>query len=677
MIARRCQRRISLAQVTLLAALGLTLPAPAELEVSLASYESTETDLTVSAQHPSDPGLTVTIVPGDENGAPAATDGQQLLQIEFVGEDGKIEFTHQWSATTYSLDGATELRADLFVQTATALPGLVGIWDAAWHPPDAWQSATGSPAVGAWRTISFDVSQRTQSGLNQIWAFVLEDLPGADGVAYLDNLRLVYPGSMEAPTELAANAFASHTELVWRDLSAVDPDGYFIYRAMSAGGPFVQLNDTPLPTTAYTDLVGAGAPMYYYRVTAVVDGEESAPSNTVAALYNGLTDAELLTLVQQSAFGYFWDYAHPVSGAIREGYTHWDEIVASGGTGMGLMAIVVGAERGFVSRADAAERTLQILTFLEDSAERYHGAWSHWIHGTTGATIPFGTYDDGGDLVETSYVVQGVLTARRYFTADDPVENEIRERATRLWEEVEWDWYRRFPTGQALYWHWSPTYGWQMDMPILGYMEAMITYLLAIASPTHSMPASAYYSGWASQPYYENGNTYYGYLQWVGPPYGGPLFFTHYSHLGFDPRYKSDAYCDYFANSRNISLIHQAHSIVNPNDYAGYNEWLWGLTASSAPPEWGYLAHSPTNDTGTVAPTAALSALPFTPAESLATIRYLYDSYGDVLWGPYGFYDALPVLAAVHVEPGDQADVAEHRLGVRGGCRRRRQCHRR
>jgi hypothetical protein len=355
-----------------------------------------------------------------------------------------------------------------------------------------------------------------------------------------------------------------------------------------------------------------------------------------------MTDEQLLTSVQEAVFRYFWDYGHPVSGLTREGYKlgHSTDTCTSGGTGMGLMAICIGVERGFVTRAEAAKRILKILMFLEEKANRYHGAWSHWINGATGQTKPFSKYDDGGDLVETAYVVQGLLTVRQYFdNPNDPVESEIRTRATRLWEQVEWDWYLRYPRGQVLYWHWSPNHNWRMNHKIRGYNECMIAYLLAIASPTHPIPASCYYKGWAGAAGYANSHTYYGYRQWVGQEKGGPLFFTHYSHLGFDPRNKSDKFCNYFDNSRNISLINRAYCIENPRGHAGYSNLVWGLTASFNPR--GYSAHSPTNDNGTITPSAALSAMPYVPEESMATLKEFYHTYGTDLWGAFGFVDAF------------------------------------
>jgi len=348
-----------------------------------------------------------------------------------------------------------------------------------------------------------------------------------------------------------------------------------------------------------------------------------------------LTDDQLLTEVQETTFSYFWDFAHPVSGLSREGLTHWSEICTSGGTGMGMMTIVVGVERGFVTRTAAAARLLTMLSFLEDDVTRYHGAWPHWFNGSTGATIPFSTNDNGADLVETSYLIEGMLTVRQYFDGADATETEIRTRINRMWEDVEWDWFLNGT--DTLYWHWSPDKGWIMNMPIRGFNETMIAYILAIASPTHSIPASCYYDGWASGGY-ANGKEFYGNRLWVGSNYGGPLFFTHYSFLGFDPRNKRDNYCDYFQLSRNIALTHQAYSIDNPLGFVGYGANCWGLTASTNP--WGYSAQSPTNDNGTITPTAAISSIPFTPTESMLALRHFYEDLPS-LWWTYGFRDAF------------------------------------
>jgi hypothetical protein len=282
-----------------------------------------------------------------------------------------------------------------------------------------------------------------------------------------------------------------------------------------------------------------------------------------------------------------------------------------------------------------------MVTFLQERADRFHGVWPHWLDGETGQTIPFpvNPYDDGADLVETSYLIQGMLTIRSYFDRDNAVETEIRRRVTELWHEVQWDFFLQHADSKRLYWHWSPNHAWQINLAIVGYNECMITYLLAIASPTHPILADCYYEGWASNPDYPNNETYYGYKQWVSRPMGGPLFWTHYSFLGFDPRGKRDRFCDYFENSRNIALIHRAYCIENPAGHQGYNELAWGLTASDV--QDGYRANAPGGDDGTIAPTAAISSMPYTPAESLAAMKHFYHEYGDRLWGEFGFRDAF------------------------------------
>jgi hypothetical protein len=452
------------------------------------------------------------------------------------------------------------------------------------------------------------------------------------------------PPPPPAPGHVIAVGHDSRIDLRWQFDTDPNLEGYNIYRADSNDGLFIKLNDSVHKVSVYSDFFGANDRTYYYYVksVAILGGGESEPSNIATATSYAMTDEQLLTSVQEAVFRYFWDYGHPVSGLAREGYElgHGTDTCTSGGTGMGLMAICVGAERGFVSRTQAAGRTLQILTFLEENAARFHGAWSHWINGATGRTIPFGLYDDGGDLVETAYLIQGMLTVRQYFNdPNDPAETEIRGRATQMWEQVEWSWYLKSRGSQVLYWHFSPNYEWRINHAVRGYNECMITYLLAIASPTHPIPASCYYNGWAGSGGYVNGNTYYDYLQPVGPEMGGPLFFTHYSYLGFDPRNKSDNYCNYFDNSMNISFINRAYCVENPGGYDGYSYLVWGLTASFDP--WGYSAHSPTNDNGTIAPTAALSAMPYVPRASIATLKEFYYKYGEDLWGPFGFVDAF------------------------------------
>ena len=349
-----------------------------------------------------------------------------------------------------------------------------------------------------------------------------------------------------------------------------------------------------------------------------------------------ISDDELLTLVQQQTFKYFWDFAHPVSGMARERNTTAD-IVTSGGSGFGIMSMIVGMERKFISREQGLQRMDKILTFLE-SADRFHGAWPHWMNGQTGDVIPFSANDNGGDLVETSFLVQGLLTFRQYLDANLPEEQALIHRINALWESVEWDWYTR--GGQdVLYWHWSPDKQWIMNHAIRGYNEALITYFLAAASPTHPIAASAYHAGWANQGAIRNNKGFYGITLPLGYDYGGPLFFAHYSFLGLDPRNLQDTYANYWMQNVNHTRINHAYAVDNPKNFVGYGDTIWGLTASDN--NQGYAAHSPTNDLGVITPTAALSSFPYTPDESMRALKSFYYQLGDRLWGPYGFYDAF------------------------------------
>lgn len=349
-----------------------------------------------------------------------------------------------------------------------------------------------------------------------------------------------------------------------------------------------------------------------------------------------ISDEELLTLIQRQTFRYFWEFAHPVSGMARERSTAI-HTVTTGGTGFGLMAMVVAVERGFITRTEALQRIQRIVTFLDTQCTRYHGAFAHWIHGETGATLPFSTLDNGADLVETSLLFQGLLTVRQYFNGNTDQEAQLREDITRLWEEVEWDWFRK-ENENVLYWHWSPQHAWQMNLTIQGWNESLITYVLAASSPTHPISKEVYDQGWARNGSMQNGRAYQGITLPLGPEYGGPLFFAHYSFLGLNPNGLNDSYADYGVQNRNHALINYSYCIENPHGYNGYSEHSWGLTASDG--NNGYDAHSPTNDKGVIAPTAALASMPYTPDESLKALHFFYYKLGDRLWLENGFADA-------------------------------------
>lgn len=361
----------------------------------------------------------------------------------------------------------------------------------------------------------------------------------------------------------------------------------------------------------------------------------------VVGIVPGLSDDQLLDLVQKQTFRYFWDFAHPVSGMARErsniAYDYGNEVVTSGGTGFGVMAVVVAANRGWISRDSATQHVLKIVKFLS-KADAYHGVFPHWLNGSTGKTIPFSRKDDGADLVETSYLFQGLLTARQYFNRENPLESELRNRINWLWNDVEWNWFTK--DGQnVLYWHWSPNNGWAMNFAIRGYNECLITYFLAACGERYPVDAKVYHEGWTRSNFFRNGKEFYGIKLPLGFDYGGPLFFAHYSFLGLDPRGLEDGYANYWEQNVNHTLINRAHCIANPNKYTGYGEMCWGLTASDN--QDGYSAHAPDNDLGVITPTAALSSFPYTPEYSMKALRHFYYNLGDKIWSEYGFVDAF------------------------------------
>lgn len=439
------------------------------------------------------------------------------------------------------------------------------------------------------------------------------------------------------PANVNGFSYEEHLMVEWTPNTEYDLVGYKIY--LSTGGSFNHFATVSKDKNTYMYFVQSIGVTRYFKIRAYdTAGNESPLTDSVVCTSYDMTDEEFLDMVQRATFRYFYDFGHPVSGLARERNTS-GETVTSGGSGFGLMALLVGIQRGYISREEGIERMLKILTFLNYTADRFHGAFSHWLNGTNGNVIPFSDYDNGGDLVETSYLIQGLFTVRQYFNLQVTEEDSIRNLTTQIIDGVEWDWYRR--NTNYLYWHWSPNYGWQMNMTVQGPNEAMIVYLLGIASTTHGVPASLFHNGWVSSSYYVNGGTFYGYPIYVGWDYGGPLFFSHYSFLGFDPRNKKDAYCNYFANNRNITLIHKAYCTANPKSYSGYSENCWGLTASDDPT--GYRVHEPTynGDNGTITPSAALSSLPYTPQESIDFLKHIYRTYGNNVWGEYGFKDAF------------------------------------
>ena len=483
------------------------------------------------------------------------------------------------------------------------------------------------------------------------------------GILYLDDIRLLstedpVAQSLSAPKITELEAFERHIDLRFNPICDPAVDYYCVY-ACENGKDWEKIGIAPRWADRYTDFIGTTDTGRSYRISAVdFSGNESRLSNPVSGRTTGeMTDEQLMDMVQKAQFRFYWEANDPHSGLSLENTPGHDYMIATGASGFGVMALLVGVERGFISRGEAVERFLRITDFLT-RAEKHHGAFSHFMDGRTGKTVPFfGPLDNGGDLVETSFLVQGLLAARQYFDKNDDREITIRERIDAIWEGIEWDWYKQFPDSPFLYWHWSPDKDWTINHRLIGWNETMITYLLAIMSPTHAIAPEMYYSGWASsseyaQSYriawserpegkdYYNGNTFFGVKLDVGVSNGGPLFFTHYSFLGFDPHALTDRWTNYFENNRNIAEINLRYCTVNPQGYAGYADDFWGLTACDG--AWSYHAHEPVahQDDGTVAPTGALASMPYTPEASIKAMRKMYREYGRYLWGPFGFYDA-------------------------------------
>ncbi len=499
------------------------------------------------------------------------------------------------------------------------------------------------PAIGAdWQLVEIPLALERAE---QVQGIVLRQ-GGASTqtqVLYVDDVEVVGKGS--APTlrapEMTAQGGPRHIDLSW---SASGYKRAWIERARP-GGQFEGLGVRPAWMTRFVDFTQGEGPFRYRLRLENYAGEVGPPSPEVVGQCR---PRDLLDVVQEASLRYYWEGCEPHSGLAVENRPGDPHMVAVGASGFGLMALLVGAERGFLERSAVLKRYQMVLNFLE-KADRFHGVFPHYLDGRTGKIVTFfGPDDNGGDLVETSFLMQGLLCARQYFDGPDPAEKELRERITRLWEAVEWDHHRSPSDPDYLLWHWSPDKGYKINHPLVGWNETMITYLLAVASPTHAVPASLYSTGWAGQSkraqeyrggrdgkMYSNGKSYHGLPLDVGVLNGGPLFFTHYSFLGMDPRGMRDAFTDYFHNNQTIAEINRRYC-----QEAGYPESTWGLTASDGP--WGYHPDEPLPelDKGKMTPTGALASMPYLPEASQAALRHYYENEGHFLWGEYGFRDA-------------------------------------
>ncbi len=483
-----------------------------------------------------------------------------------------------------------------------------------------------------------------------------------ENVIYVDDIEFL-PSVNSAkistvPAILSATGYAKHIDITWDNITNKNIHLVNIYRSEN-GKDFKPVGIQQPYIHRYADYTGETGKKYFYKISFLNSSyEETEHSTPVSISTKPMTDDELLIMVQEASFRYYWEAAETTSGLAKENIPGRHTMIASGASGFGIMALIAGTERGFITKEESISRFIKIVNFLE-KAETFHGVYPHFIDGPTGKVEPFfGKRDNGADLVETSFLLQGLLAARQYFSGNTKQEELIRNKITAIWEKAEWDWFRQYPDSKFLYWHWSPDQGWVINHNLIGWNETMVTYLLAIASPTHPIPASLYYTGWANQDstgiryrsnwgqtvdgsMYTNSNTYFGIKLDVGVSNGGPLFFTHYSYMGYDPHFITDKYTNYFVNNQNIAKINYLYCVQNPKNFKGYGENAWGLTASDGPFNYSADEPVPWQDYGKIAPTGAISSFPYTPEESMKALKNYYNNYGKFLWGEYGFRDAF------------------------------------
>jgi hypothetical protein len=606
-------------------------------ETRLCGYEPWDESVSITTI---DTSASVTVVAGGTAGAPFPTEGDYLLKIDCGHEaDEKVEVRHTWDTLTFDLAGNDRILFDVYVPSSMMPILYCGVWDDVF----GFSSAMNPLVADQWMTVEVNASGFNDTGLDHIWAIYFQDWAADDQTIYMDNLRLL----SFTPDLKTVTGQEKAIEVYWENMDntvIANIDGYNVYRRPSSGGAWTKIANQ-YGRFVYIDFVGSNGLSYDYKVTSVVDGVESPDSNILSAASVAQTDAEFIETLQRATFRYFWDYAHPVSGLAK---ADWTENTANlGASGMGIQAIIAGAENGYITRTQAARRTLKIMRFFDTEAQRFHGAWSHYINGASGEVIPFSEFDDGGDLGESFMLIQALIVAKQYYTGADAVETEIRTRADSMWRTVDFNWYRRMPEtdGNHLYWHWSPNYGWQINMRIEGWMELFNLYVLAIASPTNGIPASCYHDGWMGPDeswFYYDGLEHYGRRIWAGVY--GCSFVYQMPFMCFDPDIR-DNVCNYFDNAKNWTLRHRDFCIENPNNYTDYGPNEWGFSADPDPdPLKSYIAHGPDTlyspDNGTISTTAILASMPYTPVESTAAARHIYDKYEDDMYGAFGFKDS-------------------------------------
>jgi hypothetical protein len=352
-----------------------------------------------------------------------------------------------------------------------------------------------------------------------------------------------------------------------------------------------------------------------------------------------------LTDLEQRTFRFFWETANPKNGLVPDRYPT-PSYASIAAVGFGLTAYPIGVERDYVSRTDAQRRVLATLRYFAGAANE-HGFYYHFIDMQNGSRAG----DSEVSTVDTALLLAGVLFCEGYFNTQDPRDVEIRKLADEIYRRVDWTWAQVRPPAVAL--AWTPEGGFS-GTDWRGYNEAMLVYLLALGSPTHPIDPQAW-TTWTST-YDQHWGTLYDqtYLSF------GPLFGHQYTHVWVDFRGIRDAYMrahdlDYFENSRRATYTQRRYAIANPKHWQGYGKNVWGMSASDGPGRAPFVSQSSPFltyaargvglagivDDGTIAPTAAISSLPFAPEIVLPATLEMYHRFGSSIYSSYGFLDAF------------------------------------
>ncbi|MDZ4803716.1 MAG: glucoamylase family protein [Candidatus Eisenbacteria bacterium] len=358
---------------------------------------------------------------------------------------------------------------------------------------------------------------------------------------------------------------------------------------------------------------------------------------------SALTTPALLDTIQHTAFNYFWIEANPANGLIKDRSTTGSP-ASIAAVGFGLSAICIGIDHGWVSRVDGRQRVLTTLNTFWTGPQGsgvngfmgYKGLFYHFLDMSVGVR----TWDSELSSIDTALLLAGAIDAKQYFNTADALDIQVRALVDSIYRRVDWEFMRA--SGVGIRMGWKPVTGFNGFGTWTGYNEAMIMYLLGLGSPTKPPNPNNPGFMWSSWTAGYDWLTYYGYTYIHFPP----LFGHQYSHCWIDYRYIQDNYTrnkgiTYFENSRRATLAQWQYCIANPGGFTGYGPTLWGLTAGDGPNGYAARGAPPAeNDNGTIAPTAAISSLPFTPDEVIPTMHNFFDNY-PLLWGPYGFKDGF------------------------------------